>query len=342
MSQGQHGPTYNLYGVISHAGGGPNSGHYYAHVKDSKGNWFEMNDESVIKVNNPPTSLRNAYILFYIRDKGQALQAALAAPAVIAPRTPMISGMKKRKIVESDDEGEPSTPPSTPGRFIGPRLPSPPPMKPALVPDAKKLKTDSVDPQATLLKKKIANASGALTSLSQYNEDDEDADDVGEKVEKSEKADVDMEVDAAREEPKGAGNSPSKPVDPEDGSTPPPSSSLPPPPALKRAPPTLSTSKSVPGASFYATLPPRTMKRKDTGNVEGNESKSQGADTEDSEWARTPLSTLGPGRKSDRVSFGNPYNRSSFSNNLNQNRDTPKKPFVSTRYGGPRRRGFAI
>jgi ubiquitin carboxyl-terminal hydrolase 36/42 len=39
MSQGQHGPGYSLYGVVCHAGGGPNSGHYYAFVKSRKGQW---------------------------------------------------------------------------------------------------------------------------------------------------------------------------------------------------------------------------------------------------------------------------------------------------------------
>ncbi|EPQ59110.1 cysteine proteinase, partial [Gloeophyllum trabeum ATCC 11539] len=70
MSDGQYGPTYSLYGIISHAGGGPNSGHYYAHVKGSNGRWYEMNDESVTPVHSAPTNMKNAYILFYMRDKG--------------------------------------------------------------------------------------------------------------------------------------------------------------------------------------------------------------------------------------------------------------------------------
>ena len=51
MSEGQHGPVYNLYGVISHAGGGPNSGHYYAHVRAANGQWYEMNDDAVERRN---------------------------------------------------------------------------------------------------------------------------------------------------------------------------------------------------------------------------------------------------------------------------------------------------
>ena len=68
MSEGEFGPTYSLYGVISHAGGGPNSGHYYAHVKAANGQWFEMNDDSVMRHGSAPTSMKNAYILFYIRE----------------------------------------------------------------------------------------------------------------------------------------------------------------------------------------------------------------------------------------------------------------------------------
>ncbi|PCH40869.1 cysteine proteinase, partial [Wolfiporia cocos MD-104 SS10] len=67
MSDGQYGPTYSLYGIISHAGGGPNSGHYYAHVKSADGHWYEMNDESVSRQFGSPTTMKNAYILFYIR-----------------------------------------------------------------------------------------------------------------------------------------------------------------------------------------------------------------------------------------------------------------------------------
>ncbi|KAA1466586.1 cysteine proteinase, partial [Dentipellis sp. KUC8613] len=67
MSKGSYGPSYSLYGVISHAGGGPNSGHYYAYVKSGKGQWYEMNDDSVTRCQGAPLDKKNAYILFYIR-----------------------------------------------------------------------------------------------------------------------------------------------------------------------------------------------------------------------------------------------------------------------------------
>jgi len=64
VSDGQYGPSYSLYGVISHAGSGPNSGHYYAHVKAPNDLWYEMNDDMVTRRSGPPTNLKSAYILF--------------------------------------------------------------------------------------------------------------------------------------------------------------------------------------------------------------------------------------------------------------------------------------
>ena len=99
MSEGQFGPTYTLYGVISHMGGGPNSGHYFAHVRGGDGVWYEMNDDSATKAQRPePFNMKNAYILFYIREKGQELEAAL--------NSSVING-KKRKNTDGD-EGEES------------------------------------------------------------------------------------------------------------------------------------------------------------------------------------------------------------------------------------------
>lgn len=176
MSEGQHGPTYTLFGVISHAGGGPSSGHYYAHIRDATSQWYEMNDDSVSRQANAPLGMKNAYVLFYIREKGQALEAVVSQPQkpLSTPMKPgVVASMKKRKVVESDDEAPEGSSPKQ-RRFIGPLLPSPSIEKP--------------DPQAEALKKKIAKQttsptkpSTALLSLSQYADDDED-DDVGEAV----------------------------------------------------------------------------------------------------------------------------------------------------------------
>lgn len=169
MSKGQFGPSYSLYGVICHAGSGPNSGHYYAIIKDPKGRWVEMNDESVAGT-RAPVDRKNAYMLYYIRDKGQALEAAVNGTAQPNNKNGVVSGMKKRKAAD-DEGGSVDMGVKTSRPFIGPQLPSP---SPVTTPNTSHSRTD---PQADAVKKKIAavaSASQALQSLSQYSDDDED------------------------------------------------------------------------------------------------------------------------------------------------------------------------
>ena len=197
MSDGVFGPSYSLYGVISHAGGGPNSGHYYAHVKDGMGNWYEMNDESVTRISGPPLSLKNAYVLFYLREKGQVLESAISSVTREHSKSGLVAGMKKRKLLHEADEdtGVRTSPvpprPSTPPKLIGPLLPSPIISSPT----KKRKMSDSLDPQAEALRKKIEAVTGgtkekekenqvkkapaptsALQSLSQYADEDDDED----------------------------------------------------------------------------------------------------------------------------------------------------------------------
>lgn len=196
MSDGSFGPSYSLFGVISHAGGGPNSGHYYAHVKDGLGGWYEMNDDSVTRTCGSPLSLKSAYVLFYLKDKGQALESAILSAAREPLKSGLVASMKKRKLAQETDEdtGVRTSPvasrPTTPTKFIGPLLPSPDISSPS---KKRKLK-DQQDPQAEALRKKIEAVTGgtkeiekekqmkkgptltsALQDLAQYaDEDDED------------------------------------------------------------------------------------------------------------------------------------------------------------------------
>jgi len=185
VSEGQYGPSYSLYGVISHAGSGPNSGHYYAHVKASNDNWYEMNDDSVTRHHTPPTSMKNAYILFYMRERGQALQAAVTPGSQGPPVSPhgVKNKLKKKRIPDTVvGAGENRNRP-----FIGPLLPSP------TIPKSVPSGLPARDPQADLLKKRIEAASkpsqlkpsNALLSLSLYADEDDDFEDIGERVETS-------------------------------------------------------------------------------------------------------------------------------------------------------------
>ena len=94
----QFGPTYSLYGIVSHTGFGPHHGHYVAHVKSAAGRWYEMNDEDVSRSpNSPPLGMKEAYILFYIQDGESRLNDAIG---LNRPR----QRVKRQPSVEDDEE----------------------------------------------------------------------------------------------------------------------------------------------------------------------------------------------------------------------------------------------
>ncbi|CAL4909008.1 unnamed protein product [Urochloa decumbens] len=59
-------PAYNLFGCIVHSGLSPESGHYYAYVKDAIGRWFCCNDSHVSLSSSQNVLSEKVYILFYI------------------------------------------------------------------------------------------------------------------------------------------------------------------------------------------------------------------------------------------------------------------------------------
>ncbi|GMF38692.1 unnamed protein product [Phytophthora fragariaefolia] len=58
---------YELHAVLVHAGFSTDCGHYYAFVKGSSGQWYEMNDDSVRWVSIDTVLQQKAYMLFYSR-----------------------------------------------------------------------------------------------------------------------------------------------------------------------------------------------------------------------------------------------------------------------------------
>lgn len=99
-------PTYKLYGVINHSGGGPHSGHYTANVKASNQKWYSMNDSSVSPC-APPINNRSAYVLFYIREKGESLKTAINSGVISnGDGVKGVNGHGKRPR-ERDDAGSP-------------------------------------------------------------------------------------------------------------------------------------------------------------------------------------------------------------------------------------------
>ncbi|KAM0751689.1 cysteine proteinase [Meredithblackwellia eburnea MCA 4105] len=130
MSDG-HGPKYSLYGVVNHMGGGPNSGHYTAFVKSSEGRWHEMDDDYVT-ASRAPGENRSAYILFYVRQRGSALDAAINGGIRASNGashkfsnssgnsvSPSVNGKRPRE----SDANEQAGPSKKKGAFIGPTLP---------------------------------------------------------------------------------------------------------------------------------------------------------------------------------------------------------------------------
>ena len=283
MSAGSFGPTYSLYGVICHAGGGPNSGHYYAFVKSREGRWFEMNDESV-SASGIPTDRKNAYMLFYIQNKGQGLEAAVKAPlnGILGPplKNGLAASMKKRiqKVKDTEDDEDKGV--KVGSTFIGPLLPS------AEITGAKAATSPSaVDPQALALKSKIEaaakkKATQALASLDNYDSDnDSEASTPAHSALNEKENDRNMDVDVKGKR---------KHVDGPPDDPPPPSSPAALPPSSQPSLPT----PSVPTSSFYASA--NKKKR-----------KSPHAESENSKPSKSP------GTLSSRTNgySSNPYNR---------------------------------
>ncbi|KAH9943232.1 cysteine proteinase [Epithele typhae] len=316
MSDSQFGPSYSLYGIISHAGGGPNSGHYYAHVKSAGGQWYEMNDDSVSRHAGPPTGLKNAYVLFYMRDKGQALEAAVNITPSTSAHTlkpGLVANMKKRKASEGGPDGESSSPPKKP--FIGPVFPSHPQ-------SPKKALPDEVHPSTEALKKKIEGHKAqqetkTLAALVDYADNSDDENDVGEKVNPADGMDdgtppVNPPAPPTSPPPTSAGVAPPAPPSPV------PSSANPPPKAASEIPP----------SSFYGTSTPA---------LKFNSRKRKTPDGDDEAASvRSPNPSSRPPKQ--RFSVASPFGRLTGSNNLDQRRDSGGPP----KNHGRRRRVFGI
>ena len=74
MADRKASPTYKLYGVINHLGGGMSSGHYTADVRAANGQWYRADDSDVSRASGAPLNARSAYVLFYCREQGDALK----------------------------------------------------------------------------------------------------------------------------------------------------------------------------------------------------------------------------------------------------------------------------
>ncbi|KAL3502998.1 hypothetical protein ACH5RR_037447 [Cinchona calisaya] len=67
-SQDLH-PEYRLCGTIVHSGFSPDTGHYYAYIKDAMSRWYCCNDASVTLSSLQEVLSEKVYILFFTRSK---------------------------------------------------------------------------------------------------------------------------------------------------------------------------------------------------------------------------------------------------------------------------------
>ncbi|KAM0063146.1 putative ubiquitinyl hydrolase 1 [Helianthus debilis subsp. tardiflorus] len=67
-SQDPH-PEYKLFATIVHSGCSPDSGHYYAYIKDAFGRWYCCNDSFVSVSSLEEVFSEKVYILFFSRNK---------------------------------------------------------------------------------------------------------------------------------------------------------------------------------------------------------------------------------------------------------------------------------
>lgn len=65
---------YTLYGVLVHAGWSTHSGHYFCYVRTSAGLWYSLDDNHVSQVSEKIVLSREAYMLFYVRDRTSAMK----------------------------------------------------------------------------------------------------------------------------------------------------------------------------------------------------------------------------------------------------------------------------
>lgn len=71
---------YNLFGSIVHSGFSPESGHYYAYIKDALGRWYCCNDAYVSLSSSQEVLSEKVYILFYMRNNQYSRPSNLNDP----------------------------------------------------------------------------------------------------------------------------------------------------------------------------------------------------------------------------------------------------------------------
>nr|DAD37349.1 TPA_asm: hypothetical protein HUJ06_007990 [Nelumbo nucifera] len=89
-------PEYNLFGTIVHSGYSPESGHYYAYIKDAMGRWYCCNDSHVSVSTLQEVLSEKVYILFFARAN-QRTRPSKTAPTSNGVKSPNCSTVPSPK-----------------------------------------------------------------------------------------------------------------------------------------------------------------------------------------------------------------------------------------------------
>lgn len=119
---------YNLFGSIVHSGFSPESGHYYAYIKDAFGKWYCCNDAFVSLSSTQEVLSEKVYILFYIRTnqgaKPSKIDSSCNALKPSNSNCPSKTGLLNNQINPSDSNGRSASPCEKSSEFM-----KPPPVK---------------------------------------------------------------------------------------------------------------------------------------------------------------------------------------------------------------------
>ncbi|XP_010535000.1 PREDICTED: ubiquitin carboxyl-terminal hydrolase 25-like isoform X2 [Tarenaya hassleriana] len=104
-------PEYKLFGTIVHSGFSPESGHYYAYIKDALGRWYCCNDSLVSLSNVQEVLSEKAYILFFCRSNQRPVSSRtlVASNGVMSRESNRRETSKSLKPVRSVKDGSTKT-----------------------------------------------------------------------------------------------------------------------------------------------------------------------------------------------------------------------------------------
>nr|XP_010923796.1 ubiquitin carboxyl-terminal hydrolase 25 isoform X2 [Elaeis guineensis] len=105
-------PEYNLFGSIVHSGFSPESGHYYAYIKDAFGRWYCCNDAHVSLSSTREVLSEKVYILFYIRSNQIPRSSKTGSPCNVVKSSDSKGGDVLPSIKSADVLKPPVTKPN--------------------------------------------------------------------------------------------------------------------------------------------------------------------------------------------------------------------------------------